>query len=108
LTVLASVPMNAEGGSYMTMGGPLVLFAIVGTILWLRLFRPHRRVPARRALAGATTAASDGLGAQATQVTTAGSVSGAAPDATGGATAAGSAPAQPEQDTPTDGTEASE
>jgi hypothetical protein len=47
--ILAAVPMNSEGGSYMTFGGPIVLFCVVAVILYMLLFaRPHRRVPARR------------------------------------------------------------
>jgi hypothetical protein len=49
--ILASVPSNTEAGSYLTFGGPVGLFCIVITILWLLFSRPHPRVPPRRALA---------------------------------------------------------
>jgi hypothetical protein len=52
-TVLASVPMNVEGGSYLTFAFPIILFALVATVLWLLLFRPHHRVPPRRITAAA-------------------------------------------------------
>jgi hypothetical protein len=119
-TVLASVPMNVEGGSYLTFAFPIILFCVIGSVLWVQLFRTHRRVPPRRALAGAsaspargvTAAASQGPGSQVTSATTAGSVSGVVPGATGGAAAAESAPAepgtQPEQNSTADGTEGSE
>jgi hypothetical protein len=50
VAVLASVPSNVEGGSYMTFGGPVGLFVVVAAILWLLFSRPHRRVPPRRAV----------------------------------------------------------
>ena len=50
-SVLASVPVNVEAGSYMTFAGPVILFSIVAAILYLQFSRPHPRVPPRRALA---------------------------------------------------------
>jgi hypothetical protein len=111
--VLASVPINAEGGSYMTFGAPIVLFCIVAGTLWVLFARPHRRVPPRRVLAGASAVPGE-PGAQAVSAPPAGSgsVSGAATVPTDGATATGTPSAdggtQPEQSTPSDGTEASE
>jgi hypothetical protein len=49
--ILASVPVNSEAGSYLTFGGPVGLFVVVGAILYLLFSRPHRRVPPRRDLA---------------------------------------------------------
>jgi hypothetical protein len=120
--ILASVPMNVEGGSYMTFGGPVGLFCVVAAILWVLFARPHRRVPPRRGLAGTPAspaggtmaAASGGPGVQATSAPEGGpgNVSAAAPSATGRSTAPGPASAdgatQAEENIPTDGTEASE
>ena len=48
-TVLASVPVNSEAGSYLTFAFPILLFCVIATFLYVRLFgRPHPRVPARR------------------------------------------------------------
>jgi hypothetical protein len=48
-TVLAAVPSNVEGGSYMTFAGPILAFCIIGAILYVLLFaRPHPRVPPRQ------------------------------------------------------------
>jgi hypothetical protein len=48
-SVLASVPMNVEGGAYLTFAFPIILFAVIATVLWVLLFsRPHPRVPPRR------------------------------------------------------------
>gem|GEM_PF-2217587 len=55
-TVLASVPVNSEAGSYLTLAFPILLFCVVATVLYVRLFgRPHPRVPARRITAVAYT-----------------------------------------------------
>lgn len=103
VAVLASVPSNVEGGSYMTFGGPVGLFVVVATILWLLFARPHRRVPPRRAM----VASQAGTG----NVSTASAV---APEAASTAAAGGTGAtasdegAQPQQDTSTDSTEASE
>jgi hypothetical protein len=120
--ILASVPMNVEGGSYMTFGGPVGVFCVVGAILWVLFSRPHRRVPPRRALVGApaspagvaAAAASGAPEAQATSAPAAGpgNVSAVPPATTGGRTSAGPSSAdggtRPEENTRTDGTEASE
>jgi hypothetical protein len=46
---LASVPVNSEGGSYMTFGIPIGIFCVVGIILYVLLFaRPVPRIPPRR------------------------------------------------------------
>ena len=39
---------NTNGGTMLTWALPLALFVIVAVVLYLRLSRPHRRVPARR------------------------------------------------------------
>ena len=46
---------NAPGGAILTFAFPIILFAIIGTVLYILLFsRPHPRVPAGHvALAGA-------------------------------------------------------
>jgi hypothetical protein len=61
-TVLAMATSdNAPGGAVLTFAFPIILFAVIGTVLYMLLFRPHHRVPARRvslvAAAGAPTAA---------------------------------------------------
>ena len=50
---------NAMGGAILTFAFPIILFAVIGTVLYILLFsRPHPRVPAGRvALAGASGAA---------------------------------------------------
>ena len=47
---------NAMGGAILTFAFPIILFAVIGTALYILLFsRPHPRVPAGRvALAGAS------------------------------------------------------
>jgi hypothetical protein len=53
--VLAAVPSNVEGGSYMTFAGPVLAFCIIGAILYVLLFaRPVPRVPPRRIAAAHT------------------------------------------------------
>jgi hypothetical protein len=53
-SVLASVPMNVEGGSYLTFAFPVILFAVIASALYVLLFsRPHPRVPPRRIAAAA-------------------------------------------------------
>ena len=53
-TVLASVPMNVEGGAYLTFAFPIILFAVIASVLYVLLFgRPHPRVPPRRIAAPA-------------------------------------------------------
>jgi hypothetical protein len=47
--ILAAVPDNTEGGAYLTIAFPLLLFIIIAAVLFIVLFaRPHGRVPARR------------------------------------------------------------
>jgi hypothetical protein len=49
LMVLAAVaPDNTPHGYDLTFAVPIALFAVVAIALYLRLSRPHRRVPARR------------------------------------------------------------
>jgi hypothetical protein len=46
-TVLAiATSDNAPGGAILTFAFPIILFAIIGTVLYMLLFRPHHRVPA--------------------------------------------------------------
>ena len=53
-TVLASVQVNSEAGAYLTFAFPVILFCVIGAILYVLLFsRPHPRVPARRVPAAA-------------------------------------------------------
>ena len=46
--ILASVPDNTQGGAYLTLAFPLILFCVIAAVLYIVLFRPHARVPARR------------------------------------------------------------
>jgi hypothetical protein len=47
--ILAAVPDNTEGGAYLTIAFPLLLFIVIAAVLYIVLFaRPHARVPARR------------------------------------------------------------
>ena len=68
-TVLASVPVNSEAGSYLTFAFPILLFCVIATVLYVRLFgRPHPRVPARRIAAVAYTGPPSPEAAQAAAV----------------------------------------
>ncbi len=132
-TVLASVPVNSEAGSYLTFAFPILLFCAIAAALYIVLFgRPHARVPARRiaavahagppspeaaraaAVAGGLPTA-EGGGSAESGVEAAGAVSAAiaaaGPDGTGpdGTGPDGTGPGDsPEADGPADGTEASE
>ena len=45
--ILATVtPDNTPGGANLTFAFPILLFVVIGVILYLWLGRPHRRVPA--------------------------------------------------------------
>jgi hypothetical protein len=108
LRVLAAVtPDNTPHGYDLTFAVPIALFAVVAIALYLRLSRPHRRVPARRgvlparplarpdpdaaraaAVAGGLSAAAGG-GAAESHLEAAGHVYGAGP---GDSAAAGSGP----------------
>lgn len=67
--VLASVPSNVEGGSYLTFAFPIILFAVIASILYVLLFgRPHPRVPPRRIAATANAGPSGAAAAQAASV----------------------------------------
>jgi hypothetical protein len=84
--ILASVYLNAEGGSYLTFGIPIGIFCVVGVILWVLLFtRPHRRVPARRIVAPAHAGPPAGAAARAA------AVAGGLPTAAGGGSTESSA-----------------
>jgi hypothetical protein len=39
---------NAAGGAILTFAFPIILFAVIATVLYYLLFRPHQRVPGRR------------------------------------------------------------
>jgi hypothetical protein len=81
-TVLASVPVNSEAGSYLTFAFPIVLFCVIATFLYVRLFgRPHPRVPARRIAAVAHT------GPPSPEAAHAAAVAGGLPLAEGGGSA---------------------
>ncbi len=81
-TVLASVPVNSEAGSYLTFAFPIVLFCVIATFLYVRLFgRPHARVPARRVAAVAHT------GPPSPEAARAAAVAGGLPLAEGGGSA---------------------
>ncbi|MGA2826424.1 MAG: hypothetical protein ABSF03_09905 [Streptosporangiaceae bacterium] len=127
-TVLASVPVNSEAGSYLTFAFPILLFCAIAAALYIVLFgRPHARVPARRiaavahagppspeaahaaAVAGGLPTA-EGGGSAESGVEAAGAVSAAiAATEPDGTEPDGTEPGDsPEADGPADGTEASE
>jgi hypothetical protein len=55
-SILAEVTSdNTAGGSVLTAVLPVLIFVIVAVILYLRFSRPHRRVPARVAIAPGAT-----------------------------------------------------
>ncbi len=45
---------NTPGGAILTFAFPLGLFVIIAVVLYLWLFRPHRRVPAAQTPVGST------------------------------------------------------
>jgi hypothetical protein len=87
-TILAqgtsSTSSNAPGGAVLTFAFPIILFAVIATLIYYFLLsRPHARVPARRIVL--ETAASGAHRPAAV--------------ATGPATASGGGPAEPQRDT---------
>jgi hypothetical protein len=67
--ILAQVPSNTEGGSYLTFAFPIILFAVIASILYVLLFaRPHPRVPPRRITATAHAGAPGPAAAHAAAV----------------------------------------
>jgi hypothetical protein len=67
--ILASVsPDNTPHGYNLTFAMPMLLFIVIGGVLYLLLFsRPHRRVPARAGnVATAATATASVAGTQET------------------------------------------
>jgi hypothetical protein len=60
---------NAMGGAILTFAFPIILFAVIGTALYILLFsRPHPRVPAGRVALAAASAAADPAAAHASAV----------------------------------------
>jgi hypothetical protein len=100
ITLLAqSTSDNAPGGAVPTFAFPIILFAIIATVLYTLLFaRPHRRVPSRRiALASATS------GAPEPGVAHAAAVAAGLPTASGGGAAeSATEPAGAKRDTVAD------
>jgi hypothetical protein len=70
LAQTTSTSSNAPGGAVLTFAFPIILFAVVATVLYYMLFaRPHRRVPPGRvALASATPGAPEPGAAHAAAV----------------------------------------
>ena len=99
--ILASVQVNSEAGAYLTFGGPVGLFVVVGTVLYLLFSRPHQRVPPRRALAPSRAGGAGGAGNVSGTT-----VSSEAPSA--GATAADETPGPDTTKAPDENTEAGE
>jgi hypothetical protein len=90
---------NAPGGAILTFAFPIILFAIIGTVLYILLFsRPHPRVPAGRvALAGPSVAPDAGTAH-------ASAVAAGMPTASGGGSAESAAePAGAKRDAAADG-----
>jgi hypothetical protein len=71
LTTVAYVTSdNAPGGAVFTFAFPIILFAVIASVLYYMLFaRPHPRVPTRRiALAGSSAGAPEPGAAHAAAV----------------------------------------
>jgi hypothetical protein len=68
--ILAAVnPDNTPHGYNWTFAFPMLLFIIIGTVLYLLFSRPHRRIPARSlTLPARTPAAPSAAGAEAAAV----------------------------------------
>jgi hypothetical protein len=74
---------NVPGGAILTFAFPVILFAIIATVLYFLLFaRPHQRVPAERVSLAAATRWAPGPGA-----THAAAVAAGMPTASGGGSA---------------------
>lgn len=74
---------NVPGGAILTFAFPIILFAIIATVLYFLLFaRPHPRVPAGRVSLAAATHWGPGPGA-----THAAAVAAGMPTASGGGSA---------------------
>jgi hypothetical protein len=104
LILAAVTPDNTPHGYNLTFAFPMLLFIIIGVILYLLFSRPHRRVPARTISYSAGRSGATGSGAAPGAAATA-----TAPTATSApaATAAAEAPAaetgsaaEPEADKP--------
>jgi hypothetical protein len=76
----AVTPDNTPGGYILTFAAPIGLFVAVAAILYLLFSRPHRRIPARRALLPARTSVPEPGAARAA------SIAGGLPLAAGGGT----------------------
>ncbi len=50
--VLASVPVNAEGGAYLTFAFPIILFCVIASVLYVCCSADALGSCPRRALAG--------------------------------------------------------
>jgi hypothetical protein len=86
-TILAqgtsSTSSNAPGGAVLTFAFPIILFAVIATVLYYLLFaRPHPRVPAQRVSLASATRWAPGPGA-----TNAAAVAAGMPAASGGGSA---------------------
>jgi hypothetical protein len=87
LILAAVIPDNTPNGYYLTFLFPMLLFIVIGGVLYLLFSRPHRRIPARglglprsaAAPSGPYTAATSGATAVGATATTA-----AAEDTDGG------------------------
>ena len=92
---------NAPGGAILTFAFPIILFAIIGTVLYILLFsRPHPRVPAGRVVLAGTPAAPDAGAAHAA------AVAAGLPTASGGGSAESAAePAGAKRDAPAEGSD---
>jgi hypothetical protein len=120
---------GVDGGAVLTFALPVALFVVITVLLYLRIGRPHKRVPERRILVAAHAAPPDAGSTRAAAVAAGmptasgggGAESGAEPAGAARDSAAaaepsnvsdrGASPADagdPDQDTSADGTEASE
>ena len=86
ITILAQTTTtnsNAAGGAILTFAFPIILFAVIATVLYFLLFaRPVPRVPGRRVVLAASTPGAPGPGAAHASAVAAGM-----PTASGGGSA---------------------
>jgi hypothetical protein len=108
-SVLAAT-VNSPGAAVLTFYFPVGLFVVIGTVLYLLLSRPHRRVPGRLASAQASGAtapsAADGPSGSVSGGAAAVPPTSPAGDAPGDESAAGDGPQRPAATA--EGTEAGE
>jgi hypothetical protein len=109
LILAAVTPDNTPHGYNLTFAFPMLMFVIIGGVLYLLLSRPHRRIPAQPVrLPASRPGPRAGTGAAATGAATAGAATsgaatatdaaaGSADETAAGETAAGETTQHPEE-----------